>query len=106
MQKDKKATTVIFRRFKDGEVIAIFPYLNPRKAFRYGSNAAMMCESYMHTGQHGECDVVALTNSLRLAEPSEYADLQKELEGIGYNLDIRKRVNWKRYNEAIRGSAV
>lgn len=104
-------TTVIFRKFKPskckdpyspnyskgGEVIALFPYEIADKAGNI--------TSYMHVGQHSAASLEIIGNTVP-ALPDEYADLQKELEGIGYNLDIRKRVNWKRYNEAIRGSAV
>lgn len=91
MQKDKEATTVIFRRFKDGEVIALFPY----QIEDHKGNVL----SYMHTGQHSAASLDIIQYTV-LAQPSEYADIQKELEGIGYLLDIRKRVNWKRWNKA------
>lgn len=90
MQKDKEATTVIFRRFKGGEVIALFPYEIE------DWNGAIM--SYMHIGQHSAA-TLGLIDTTKLATPEQYAALQKELEGIGYVLDIRKRVNWKRWNE-------
>lgn len=103
MQKDKETTTVIFRRFKGGkdrhgnayagggQIIALFPYeIETRDG---------LVNSYMHIGQHSAA-TLDLIQDTKLAEPSEYADLQKELEGIGYNLDIRKRVQWKRWNEA------
>mgnify|MGYP006888328611 FL=1 len=85
------ATTVIFRRFKDGGIIALFPYEIETKQGHVSS--------YMHIGQHSAAslDVIQCT---ALAEPSKYADLQKELEGIGYVLEIKKRVNWKRWNKA------
>lgn len=105
MQKDKEATTVIFRRFKpskykdsyspnyakDNAVIALFPYeIETKQGY---------VSSYMHVGQHSSASLDIIQDTV-LAQPSEYADLQKELEGIGYVLDIRKRVNWKRWNEA------
>ena len=41
---------VLFRRFPDGDVIALFPYL-PAECL-----TAWPCQSYMHIGQHGAAD--------------------------------------------------
>lgn len=101
----EKVNTVIFRRFKTskcqnpyhpnyakgGEIVALFPYEIETK------QGDVL--SYMHIGQHSTASLDIIQDTV-LAQPSEYADLQKELEGIGYVLDIRKRVNWKRWNEA------
>jgi ribosome-interacting GTPase 1 len=46
--------------------------------------------SYMHIGQHGSAD----PNIVEFTTPSteeEYKDLKKELEGIGYNLVVRRK---------------
>ena len=43
--KNKDIIKVIFRKFKDGEIIALFPGLK-------WNNAGDIC-SYMHIGQHG-----------------------------------------------------
>lgn len=49
-------TVVVFRTFLDGnDVIAIFP---EQKGNGYN------CGSYMHVGQHGECDPVGLTSGI------------------------------------------
>ena len=82
---DSKKTKVIFRTFKDGEVIAIFPEEN-------GTNAPWTCSSYMHIGQHSSCNPCALIKDTRLSTPEEYNDLKNELEKIvGYNLEVIKR---------------
>ena len=47
--------------------------------------------SYQHIGQHGEASL-SFYYDCRSAYPSEYASLKAELESIGYNLDIRKRL--------------
>ena len=67
----------IYRKFKGGEVIALFPQIT---AGKFGWH----CESYMHTGQHGAAspDIVQCTKP---ATPVEYQQLHKELEQIGYN---------------------
>lgn len=78
-------TKVIFRRFRNGEVIALFPEIKER------ANEIL---SYMHIGQHGGAtiDVVNITT---LAKESEYKPLYNELTAIGYDLETRKRI--KRY---------
>lgn len=65
---------VVFRKFKDGEVIALF------------CDSARDCNpgnvmSYMHVGQHGEASRI-LGRNLRLASPDEYAPLLRELRAI------------------------
>lgn len=72
---------VIFRKFRDcGEVIAWLPD-NPANPGR--------TDSYMHVGQHGEGNYPAKTIP---ATPAEYAPLLRELEGLGYNLRVVKRL--------------
>lgn len=74
-------TKVSFHILED-EVIAIFPELYYH--FRlYGTSVV---DSYMHEGQHGGCAVENL--KLPKASADQYKDLQKELESIGYNLEI------------------
>lgn len=78
-------TPVVFRKFDDGAVIAIFPQ-------ELGTNNPYTCGSYMQVGQHGSCDpsIVQITT---LATPEEYAPLLRELQAIGYDdLIIRKRI--------------
>lgn len=80
---DDFKTIVIFRKFKDGEVIALFP----AEEWDHKGN----CASYIHVGQHGAADYCLLLQTTRLAKPSEYEALRKELESIGYNLDIKSK---------------
>jgi hypothetical protein len=65
---------VIFRKFADGDVIAIFPELA-------GTNDPWTCLDYMHIGQHGSGDV-DFYSTLKPATPAEYAPLYNELRGI------------------------
>ena len=74
-------TKVIFRKFFDEEVIAIFPE-EP-----YDDIHSDLCMSYMQVGQHGACSK-AIIYELRQPITSEYIDLYKELESIGYELDV------------------
>ena len=82
MKKDTEQIKVIFRKFKDGDVIAFFPEIK-------GWDGSM--ESYMHLGQHSSADYNGLLSDTKPATPEEYKDLATELESIGYNLLIRKR---------------
>ena len=91
-------TKVIFRKWnkeQGGEVIAVFPELpgdfNPYRT----------CLSYEHVGQHGAITLNFSSWTLP-ASPAEYADLAKELESIGYNLDIRKRSSGKDLQARIK----
>lgn len=74
------STKVIFRKFKNGEVIALFPE-------EIADNNPFNCLSYMHIGQHGAAsqDIVYDTKPCK---ENEYSELKKELEGIGYEFEV------------------
>lgn len=74
---------VIFRKFKNGEIIAIFPQES-------ATPDGWECMSYMHQGQHSAASPRIVDNT-KAATPKEYAPLVAELLSIGYRLDIRKR---------------
>lgn len=82
---DTHKTKVVFRKYKDGDTIALFPGLS------YARN--YMTDSYIHVGQHGECDYHHVIRRTRPASPEEYKDLYQELEIIGYNMLIRQRAS-------------
>lgn len=84
MEKDKHTTKVIYRKFKDGDIIAFFP---EEKFTHYRST----CVSYMHIGQHGEADYQGLLSTTKLAKLDEYKSLHRELESMGYNLIVYKK---------------
>jgi len=78
-------TKTIFRKFKDtGEIIALFPEI-PHDV------NGITCSSYMHVGQHGASSL-GLHDVSKPAKPEEYAPLQRELESIGYDLQVIKRL--------------
>ena len=79
--KDKEKTKVVFRKFKDGEIIALFPEI---VSGRY-------IMSYVHTGQHGEASPL-LVSDTRSAKRAEYLPLFRELSGLGYNLRVMQRM--------------
>ena len=109
MQTEK--TTVIFRLFKPskckdpynpnyskgGEVIALFPY---EIADKHGNIV-----SYMHIGQHGVSSPLLIADTVP-AKPEEYADLKKELESIGYVLDVKARRSWRKYNKICKTACI
>jgi hypothetical protein len=69
------------------EVFAFFPYTHARHERHPNYN--MVFECYSHVGQHSACDV-GYASECKPAGPRKYADLKKELESIGYNLEIIK----------------
>lgn len=80
--KDK----VVFRKFNDGQVIALFPELP--------CDDRGNITSYMHIGQHAPASRF-IVHDTKPANPEEYADLHAELLRIGYDLEIRKKLNIK-----------
>jgi hypothetical protein len=75
---------VVFRVWETGEVLALFSGIPT-------DERGFLCESYLHIGQHGSADFGHCVQYSRLAKPSEYADLKKELERIGYKLNVVKK---------------
>jgi hypothetical protein len=75
---------VVFGKFPDGGIIALFPYL-PAECLN-----SWLCESYMHIRQHGAADPLIVYDT-RPANPEEFASLKSELERIGYQLAVRRR---------------
>jgi len=83
MEKDTYTTPVMFRKFKEGDIVAIFPE-------QPGTNELSTCGCYQHIGQHGSASIF-IERYTKPSKPEEYAELMQELEGIGYNLKIYKR---------------
>ena len=75
-------TKVIFRKFKNGDVIALFPEDPAYKHY-------ITC--YEHFGQHGSADYYVVRDQTKLASPDEYAELKDELETIGYDVIVYRR---------------
>ena len=76
-------TKVIFRKWKDGDIIALFPE-------EPGTQDPGTCSSYMHVGQHSAANP-AIIRETKPATPDEYRELALELKSIGYNLEIISR---------------
>ena len=76
------ATKAVFRKFKNGQIVALFPELKERGG---------MVESYMHIGQHGSADPL-IVHDTKPATANERRPLAAELAAIGYRLDIRRNM--------------
>ncbi|WP_390598707.1 hypothetical protein [Bacteroides sp. f07] len=74
-------TKVVFRRWKNGDIIALFPD-------EPWSRSSYMTTSYMHVGQHGAADYAGVIADTSPAQENEYRDLLNELKAIGYT-DLR-----------------
>ena len=73
----------IFRKFKNGKIIALFPEIQ-------GNRYEVL--SYMSLGQHAGADYSGVIKVTKPATPEEYAPLLQELKAIGYtNIKFNKR---------------
>ena len=96
MKKDTIKTDVIFRKFKEGDIIALMPH----EVCTYSGEIT----SYMHVGQHSSANYNECLQITRLCRVSEYNELKKELESLGYNLNVIKKQNhakWLKSYESI-----
>ena len=89
MEKDTHTTEVIFRKDESG-IFAIFPYEIYNKH---------LITTYQHVGGHSSGDYNYCIKSSKPATEEEYKDLKEELESIGYNLKVIKKINTNRYLE-------
>jgi hypothetical protein len=84
---------VIFRKWRGGQIIALFPTVP-------ANLDGFTCQSYQHVGQHGAADPYGLIRETKSATPKEYKELLGELHQIGYkNLKIYKRLQYKHLEE-------
>ena len=78
---------VVLRRFKEGGVIALFPYIP-------WNESENTITSYMHAGQHGAADYKGIISGTQPATEKEYRSLLVELKSIGYgNLHVLERAH-------------
>lgn len=73
----KSITPVIFRKFPEGDIIAMFPTIP-------GTMNPNTCNSYQHLGQNGSA-TIDLIYGTKPATEQEYKDLLQELVNIGYD---------------------
>ena len=86
-------TPVIFRKFRNGEVIALFPQ---EPATRDGWE----CLSYMHDGQHGSASPTIVHGTKKVVW-HEFVELLRELQNIGYN-DLKLRNKFTQEDYKVR----
>jgi hypothetical protein len=80
------ADVVVFRKWKNGDIIALFPELPADIHGRY-------CDAYEYVGQHGGADYFGVIQQTRPCSLNEAADLANELRTIGYILRPVKRTS-------------
>ena len=74
-------TKVVFRKWKNGDIIALFP----DEPWNRNDH---MTTSYMHIGQHGAADYAGVIAETSPAQENEYRNLLDELKTTGYT-DLR-----------------
>lgn len=84
----KETLDVVFRKFNNGEIIALFPQI------KFGCPHYKIM-SYMFIGHHEEVDHYAVVQQTKLATEEEYDSLLKEIQSIYHEYDIRvmKKLN-------------
>lgn len=81
---DKHKTRVRFV-YLYGEILAVFL---GKDAMRRFTGYGYVRQCYAHVGQHGACYDRAYR--LKRVPPALYLPLVREMESLGYNLDIRQ----------------
>lgn len=112
MPKDNNLIKVVFRAFRNGDIIALFPEIP-------ANDDAGCCSSYIAIGQHGAATILGPGSIIRFtrpARPNEYTGLRQELAGIGYRLHVKEHITtrdhdkrqkeiqnqWKNPNEKVK----
>lgn len=89
--QDQHETPTVFRRWPDGTIDAIFPYI-PGAGYRV--------MGYTRVGQHFEADYDCAVGTTKSAKPHEYQSLKTELEGLGYKIKVIKRASRDKMSKA------
>jgi len=76
-------TVVVFRKYTNGDIIALFP----NEIADPNGN----CGSYMHVGQHGAATYSKVMKDTKATTEEEHKALEGELTGLGYVLKVMKR---------------
>jgi hypothetical protein len=89
---------VVFRVDKSrdfsGEVFALFPHV----CCNHNGNVT----SYQHVGQHSSANYNYCLGLSKPASPTQYADLKKELEGLGYEINVVKKRNYDKFLKSYK----
>lgn len=93
METDSYKTDISFRfdTSKDwkGTIFALLPH--------EVSTLEGHVTSYQHVGQHSSADYKHCLKSSRPATEKEYSDLKKEMESLGYNINVILKQNYDKY---------
>jgi hypothetical protein len=93
IEKDTYKTDVVFRCDKHGDFKGVVFALFPHEVSTPDGSVTF----YTHVGQHGSADYRGCISKSRMATEQEYADLKKEMESIGYDLNIVKKQNYDKF---------
>jgi hypothetical protein len=93
MKRNKFKTEVIFRKDKNGDITAYFPYVI--------ANYSGDVTCYTHIGQHSSADYLYCIQKEKPARKVKYCYLKKELTNLGYNLKVIKRREYGKYLKAL-----
>jgi predicted nucleic acid-binding Zn finger protein len=85
-------TEVIFRK-EGGGVVAFMPYDIA------DLNGNITC--YAHIGQHSAASL-GYYRTTKSATEKEYFDLLNELQSIGYDVQVRQRMNLRKYSQVCQ----
>jgi hypothetical protein len=86
-----EADVVVFRRWKGGDVIALFPELP-------ADMSGVYVNAYEHVGQHGGANYHAVIHQTKPCSTDQAADLANELTRIGYRLKPIERANRRHHD--------
>ena len=89
---------VVFRQWRGGDIIALFPEIPADIEGRY-------CQSYMQIGQHGAADYHSVIDRTTPVCEKRYVALAQELRQIGYELQPIRRATVQHHRRR-RESAV
>lgn len=84
-----QTTDVLFRKEKEGTILAVFPYDISTL------EGSITC--YAHLGQHSSMTWDYLRSTKPVKDKREYADLYAELKSIGYDLRVIQKRNYNKY---------
>ena len=81
----KEKIRVVFRVYPDGDVLALFPYVEYSNRWD--------CMAYQHVGQHAGADYGLCVSCTKLATLEQYSPLLRELTSIydDCELVVRRR---------------
>ena len=91
---EKQKVEVVFRKYDNGEIVALFPH----NVVDWSGT----CSSYAHIGQHASCDYDHTISITKPAKPEEYQELYKELEKIGYKVKVIKKRNGRKFTKELQ----